>query len=88
VLLAVTVAFFSHAARIAAVHCALIVEGHCAVAGQTVVAPLGSFVALAEVAEAADLAVSHASTAEAVHVQARSAIVSSRSDFMKQPPGR
>jgi hypothetical protein len=83
VLLAVTAAFFSHAARIAAVHCALVMPGHCAVAGQSVAPPLAVLAVLAEVAEAADLAWSHASAAEAVHVQARSARVSSRSDFME-----
>jgi hypothetical protein len=88
VLLAVTAAFFSHAARIAAVHCALIVAAPCAVVGQTVAPPLAAvalvaLAALVEVVEAADLAVSHASAAGAVHVQVRSARVSSRSDFME-----
>jgi hypothetical protein len=86
VLLAVTVALFSHAARIAAVHCALVMPGHWAVAGQSVAPPLAAVVAvvaLVEVAEAADLAWSHASAAEAVHVQVRSARMSSRSDFME-----
>ena len=37
---------------------------------------------VAEVAEAADLGVSHANATEAQHVPARSVIASSRSDFM------